>query len=189
MTLLDETYIAFTNPADQLERGLECCRQGDWKTGFEHLSAVAQQQKKPGELPSRYYSFLGYGMALRQKRIDEGIKLCRYAIKREFYQPENYLNLARVYLLAERRDAAYKAIMKGLKVDPEFPGLQALHQSMGERKLPVLPFLARSNPLNRLLGSIRYAFRKRPARSPQEQPPREPAVHKVLNPQDSAKRG
>ena len=188
MTLLDQTYVAFKNPLDQLDKGLEYCRQGDWKTGFEHLSAVAQQQKKPGELPSRYYSFLGYGMALRQKRIDEGIKLCRYAVKKEFFQPENYLNLARVYLLAERRDAAYKAILKGLKVDPDFPELVALRRSMGERQLPALPFLARSNPLNRLLGSIRYAFRKRPAQSAQEPSQQQPAGDQPVNPSASAKR-
>lgn len=158
MTRLDETVIAFQNPIDQLEKGIECCQKGDWETGFAHLSAVAARQSKPGELPSRYYSYLGYGMALREKRFGEGIKLCRYAIKQEFYQPENYVNLARTYLLAQRRGEAYKAIRRGLKVDPEFPELKALHERLGTRKRPVLPFFSRNNVFNQILGRIRHSM-------------------------------
>lgn len=158
MSRFDETVVAFQNPIDQLEKGIECCRRGDWETGFAHLSAVAERQTKPGELPSRYYSYLGYGMALREKRFGEGIKLCRYAIKQEFYQPENYLNLARTYLLAKRRGEAFKAIKRGLKVDPDFPELQELHKRLGNRKRPVLPFLSRGNFINNLLGRIRHTL-------------------------------
>lgn len=154
----DETVIAFQNPIDQLDKGIECCRKGDWETGFAHLSAVAERQTKPGELPSRYYSYLGYGMALREKRFGEGIKLCRYAIKQEFYQPENYVNLARTYLLAKRRGDAFKAIRRGLKVDPDFPELQALHQKLGTRKKPVLPFFSRRNFFNQILGRVRHSL-------------------------------
>jgi tetratricopeptide (TPR) repeat protein len=159
MARLDETVIAFQNPIDQLEKGIECCRKGDWETGFAHLSAVAARQTKPGELPSRYYSYLGYGMALKQKRFGEGIKLCRYAIKQEFYQIENYANLARTYLLAKRKGDAYKAIKRGLKVDPDYPELQELHRKLGARQNPVLPFLSRGNVFNNVLGRIRHALK------------------------------
>lgn len=158
MSRLDETYVAFSSSSDQLEKGIEYCRHGDWETGIAHLSAVAQQQNKPGELPSRYYSYLGLGMALQEKRVAEGIKLCRYAVKREFYQVENYVNLARTYLLAKRRSAAYRVIEKGLKIDPNHPELQALHQSLGARRPPVLSFFSRSNPFNQLLGRLRHVM-------------------------------
>lgn len=158
MSRLDETYVAFSNPSDQLEKGIEHCRQGDWETGIAHLSAVAQQQSKPGELPSRYYSYLGLGMALQEKRVAEGIKLCRYALKREFYQVDNYVNLARTYLLAKRRGAAYKVIEKGLKIDPKHPELNTLHQELGARRPPVLSFFSRSNPFNQILGRVRHAM-------------------------------
>lgn len=156
MSRLDETYVAFSSSTEQLDRGIECCRSGDWESGMAHLSAVAQQQKKPGDLPSRYYSYLGYGMALREKRISEGIKLCRYALKQEFYQVDNYVNLARTYLLGNRRGAAYNTIEKGLKIDANHPDLHALHQELGARRPPVLSFLSRSNPFNQLLGRLRH---------------------------------
>ena len=171
MTLLDETYVPFMSTADRLERGLECCRKGDWKTGFEHLSVLAQQDHKTGSLPSRFYSYLGYGMALHEGRISQGIKLCRYAVKLEFFQPENYVNLAQVYLLANRRDKASKAVLKGLEVDPEHPALVALHKTLGERKPPALPFLSRSNILNQVLGRLRHALRRAPAKSETSQEP------------------
>lgn len=186
MARLDETVIAFENPIDQLEKGIECCKKGDWETGFAHLSAVAGRQSKPGELPSRYYSYLGYGMALKEKRFGEGIKLCRYAIKQEFYQLENYVNLARTCLLAQRKADAYKAIRRGLKIDPDFPELQALHRQLGERQRPVLPFFSRGNLFNQILGRLRHSMTasKKPAtagtgtaaRSKSAAAPRQPTV-------------
>ena len=154
----DETYVAFTNPTDQLERGIECCRKGDWKAGLEHLKAVAEQQTERGKLPSRYYSYAGYGMARNEKKYDQAIKLCKYAIKLEFYQPENYANLTRTYLLAGRRDAAHQVLSKGRKVDPRHPDLQELVKTMGYRRSPVLPFLSRGNAVNQLLGRFRHSF-------------------------------
>jgi hypothetical protein len=154
---LDETFVAFDNPVDQLEKGIELCRKGDWKSGFEHLNAVAGMQKEPGKLPGRYYSYLGYGMAVRQKRIEEGIKLCRYGIKVEFFHPENYANLARTYVLAGRRAAAAKTLAKGLEIDAKNPDLLKLQETMGARKPPVLSFLSRNNFLNKILGRIRHS--------------------------------
>lgn len=152
---LDETYVPTREPAEILEMGIACCQRGDWKTGFEHLSSLVDSQREAGQLPSRYYSYLGYGMALQEKRFDEGIKLCRYAIKREFYQTENYVNLARTCLLAGKRRMAWKAVEKGLSIDAQNKELLEIHATLGVRQPPVLPFLSRQNVLNRMLGSLR----------------------------------
>lgn len=113
-------------------------------------------------MPGLFYSYLGYGIALRDQRIQEGLKLCRHSVKVEFYQAENYVNLARTCLLARDRRGAIKAVREGLKIDRNHPGLLALHEDLGIRSLPVLTFLSRSNPLNVLLGRIRHAFRGQP---------------------------
>jgi hypothetical protein len=150
-------HVANARPADQLpevlRRGIDLCREGEWNDGLFFLGKIAQSGR--AGLPGIYYSYLGYGIARCQRRTDEGMKLCRHAVKIQFYEPENYLNLARTALLANDRAEAVRAVRKGLKVDRNNLELQALYRELGIRRSPVLPFLARSNPLNLLLGRIR----------------------------------
>lgn len=136
-----------------LERGLAACRSGDWNRGLTDLGRLADLQT---ELPAVFYSYLGYGVALREKRIRDGIRLCEHAVKLEFYQPENYFNLARTYLLADNRRKAFEAVSKGLQMDRGNRQLRGLLQEMGARRRPVIPFLSRDNPVNRFLGRIRH---------------------------------
>jgi len=96
---------------------------------------------------------------MRDRRIREGLKLCKHSIELEFYQAENYVNLARTYLLARDRKGAVKAVRAGLKIDRNNPQLLAMIKELGVRGHPVLPFLDRSNPLNKLLGRLRHALR------------------------------
>jgi tetratricopeptide (TPR) repeat protein len=149
--------MATSKPVDQLpealRRGIELCRQGEWNDGLFFLGKIAQAGRT--DVPGIYYSYLGYGIARCQKRTEEGLKLCRHAVKLQFYEPDNYVNLARTALLANERGEAVQAVRKGLKVDRNNLELQALFRELGIRQSPVLPFLARSNPLNLVLGRIR----------------------------------
>jgi hypothetical protein len=145
--------------ATSVKIGIECCRRGDWNAGLQYLGRVTQSEDANSGLPGLFYSYLGYGIALRDKRVREGLKLCRHSIEVELFEPENYLNLARTCLLARDRKGAVKAVRSGLKVDRHDSKLIALYKEMGIRGLPVLSFLDRSNPLNVLLGRIRHALR------------------------------
>ena len=142
-----------------LKLGIECCRRGDWNEGLRYLGRLAEGGEPLSDLPGAFYSYLGYGIALCQQRVDEGLKLCQHSIKVGFYEVENYVNLARTCLLAQDRKGAVKAVRGGLKVDPQHPELLVLYRDLGIRSLPVLPFLDRRNPVNQLLGRIRHAFR------------------------------
>lgn len=144
-----------------LRRGIERCRQGDWEVGLSFLGRIAEAERSTA-LPGLFYSYLGYGIALRQKRVQEGLKLCQHSVKVQFYEPENYVNLARTYLLAGDRPAAVRTVLNGLKVIRQHPELLRLHQELGIRAQPVLPFLGRSNPLNQLLGRLRHAWQGDP---------------------------
>ena len=115
-----------------------------------------------GGLPGLFYSYLGYGIALRDRRIRDGLKLCRHSIEVEFYQAENYLNLARTCLLANDRKRAVQAVRGGLKIDRNNPHLLALYKELGIRSQPVLRFLDRAHPINQLLGRLRHAIRGGP---------------------------
>lgn len=145
--------------AETLERGIGHCRRDDWDAGLRFLGRLAESDERPG-LPGLFYSYLGYGIARCDGRLVEGLKLCNHAIKVEFYQPDNYLNLARTHLLAKDRSAAVEAIQGGLAIDPNHVELCALARELGVRRLPVVTFLSRDNPLNRLLGWLRHRFRR-----------------------------
>jgi hypothetical protein len=140
---------------DAMRDAIERCRGGAWREGLPALARIAEQETRPGALPALVYSYLGYGIALRQQRLSEGLKLCQHAVKMEFYQAENYLNLARTHVLAGHRRAAVRAVADGLKVEPDHGQLLELQHELGLRKRPVLSFLSRSNPINTLLGRIR----------------------------------
>jgi hypothetical protein len=148
--------------AEALKLGIDCCRRGDWNEGLRHLGRIAEKEEAAGGLPGLFYSYLGYGIALRDRRVREGLKLCRHSIEVEFYEAENYLNLARTCILARDRKKAVQAVRGGLKVDRHNPQLLALYKELGIRSLPVLPFLDRTNPLNQLLGRLRHALRGDP---------------------------
>jgi hypothetical protein len=77
----------------------------------------------------------------------------------EFYQAENYMNLARTSLLARDRKGAVKAVRAGLKIDRNNQHLLALYKELGIRSSPVLSFLDRKHPINQFLGRIRHALR------------------------------
>jgi hypothetical protein len=140
------------------QEGVALCRAGDWRRGMELLRSVASADDRSGELPGVFYSYLGFGVARFDRHYKEGLSLCQHAIKREFYNPENYLNLAQTYLLAGDRGGAVSAIRDGLKIDSNHQDLRDLQRDLGFRREPVFPFLNRDNILNRILGKIRHSL-------------------------------
>lgn len=138
------------------DEGVSRCRAGDWDRGVEILGQLVGARGVSEELPGLAYSFLGFAVARFQKKVREGQRLCEHAVKIQFYEPDNHLNLARVHLLAHNRKAAVESIGRGLKLDPHHGGLRGLRHEIGIRKRPVLRFLNRDNPLNRLLGRMRH---------------------------------
>ncbi len=67
----------------------------------------------------------------------------------------------RAHLALNQREWAVRAIGRGLELWPEDPRLLAAREAMGTRRAPVIPFLARSNPLNRVLGQLRHRWPQR----------------------------
>lgn len=140
-------------------QGIEACKKGQWKEGLAVLGKVAEADRQGAELNGQFYSYLGYGIARYERRVKEGLALCQHSIKLQFYEPENYLNLARVHLLARNRRKAVEALNRALKLNASNPGAIALAREIGWRRRPVIPFLPRSNFFNRLLGRLSYRLR------------------------------
>ncbi len=143
-------------PADIAWRGIELCRADDWKEGLYWLSLAAGANADAQDMPSLFYSYLGFGIARYQNQRRQGLRLCQKAVGMEFYQPENYYYLARTCLLLEDRRLAIDALDRGLQVDAGHDGLNSLRRELGNRRQPILPFLPRSSYLNRFLGKMRH---------------------------------
>lgn len=128
---------------------------------MDDLGWVAEQDHGDVELPGAFYSYLGYGIAHLDKKYREGLKLCQHAVKMQVYEPDNFMNLARAYLLTRNRDKAHQAVLRGLALDAEHAGLRRVWRELGIRKKPVISFLHRDNPLNQTLGKMRRGFKKK----------------------------
>jgi tetratricopeptide (TPR) repeat protein len=109
-------------------------------------------------------SYFGFLQVVLEKRYRTGVENCRRALslwQREALTeeseapPELYLNLARAYIAAGRRKLAVECLEAGLRYD-KHGELQKELFSIGVRRKPPVPFLDRSNPINKYLGMMTY---------------------------------
>lgn len=138
------------------QRGIELCRQDEWERGAAYLKAAAESSGAASKLPACFYSYLGCCLAGLEGRNREGVALCQRAIDEEFYQPENYLNLARIYAAGGAQRRLLAVVEAGLKIDPGHAGLRQLQLAHSTRRRAVVPRFSRDHGLNRLLGRIRH---------------------------------
>lgn len=104
---------------------------------------------------ARYRSHYGLGLALVERRFNEGLELCRSAAKEEFFNPDLYHNLARVHLAFGFKAEALRYLRRGLMIDSAHSGILDDLDRLGVRKAPALRFLPRAHPFNRWLGRLR----------------------------------
>lgn len=99
-------------------------------------------------------SCLGLAMARGRLDLNAAQSYCREAVQKSPQKGDFYLALAEVYQLKRDKLSAIKTLQKGLKIDKTHKGLNREMKKFGVRKEPILPFLTRSNMLNRFLGHL-----------------------------------
>jgi hypothetical protein len=138
-------------------KGLELLKRGGSSRECMALFEAAltlDRRAGNGAGQARYRSFYGLCLALRERKIRDGIRFCREAAQEEFFNPEMWLNLGRVELEAGSRRHAFRSFSRGLRLAPENQELHHQIARMGIRRRPLFPFLARSNPLNVWAGRL-----------------------------------
>lgn len=133
------------------ERGVAALsedRTGDALVALREASELAPDH-------AQIRSYLGLAIARSEKNFAEARELCEAAAKQEFFNPDVYLNLAKVYLCFGRRAEALRYLRRGAMIDPGHAPIKELIAGLGRRKLPILPFLPRRHPINRALGTVR----------------------------------
>jgi tetratricopeptide (TPR) repeat protein len=134
-------------------------RNGQRKSAYSVLlQAMVRYPQEPVIL-----SYLGTLQALVDKKYRSGVESCKRAIA--LFKPKDshaaavlypvlYLNLGRTCLAADRKKDAIEAFQKGLSYDNSHNELRKEVQLLGIRKKPPLPFLCRSNPINKYMGKL-----------------------------------
>jgi len=137
-------------------KGLEAVCRKEYLEALAYFEASMQLGRSVGmEPPMKYLSYYGLCLAMVSNRINEAREICETALQAEFYNPDLYLNLGRVYLRSGDRASAFDTLVRGLHLNPRHSGLVREIRRLGIRKRPVLSFLRRDNPFNRLLGRMR----------------------------------
>ncbi|MCC6129077.1 MAG: hypothetical protein IT186_04050 [Acidobacteria bacterium] len=149
-------------PAELIQMGVSAARSGGFERGLIFLSeAYRLLQGDAAKFSPVALSSYGLCLAKHKGRIKEAAEFCQLAIEREFYNPEHYGNMAKVWIQGRARRKAVDAIERGLQIDPGNKALRKLREEIGVRRRPVIPFLHRDNPLNISLGRMRHRIREK----------------------------
>jgi tetratricopeptide (TPR) repeat protein len=142
---------------DSFQKGLAALDGGRRREALAFFEAALELERRSGRprREARYLSYYGFCLALETNDVREALRYCREAVTIEGYNSDIRCNLGRVLMMAGRRRDAYASFVHGLRIEPSHRTILKALRSMGLRRRPVVPFLARHNPLNVLLGRIR----------------------------------
>lgn len=154
------TKSAYENPITDLDEaelfrlGTEALDAKNFAAAHRYLKGALEMERSPNHLSQ-------YALALAHHTgdIQTALALCQEAVKKEPKNSEHFLRLGVIYLLAGKRKEALRIFHLGLRVGKN-PGITRWLQALGHRQKPILPFLSRTNPLNKYLGKIRMSLRK-----------------------------
>lgn len=122
--------------------------------------ALAHIRSALGSAPTNpfYLSYAGLLAALAEQRFGDAEKLCRESLELRRNHAQLYLNLAEVYQTARRPQDAIEVLEKGFASTGRDRRIRRALENLGRRREPVLAFLHRENPMNRILGKWRHRF-------------------------------
>ena len=106
-------------------------------------------------------SLLGNILARTGKNLGKGIHLCNKAIELDRYNVVHYIRLADIYRRKNRKRMIIKVLRRGLNAMPGNKHLEKMMKRMGDRREPLISFLDRSNPLNKMAGRLAEDGRKK----------------------------
>ena len=138
------------------KKGLEAVARGEFLEALVLFEACIEMESHGGtDLPITAMSYYGLCLSLVSDRLAEARDICEAAVEAAPGDPDLYLNLGRVCQRQDDRAHAFRTYIRGLRIDPRHPALVEAVRRLGFRRRPVLGFLPRHHPVNRVLGSIR----------------------------------
>ena len=124
--------------------------------GGNNLAALAWVEQALAQAPEEpsYQSCFAVLIALERGQVRRGLELAQAAADRAGREPSLCLNVATIHLKAEQRAQAIEWLRAGLARDPTNDDIKKRLAALGVRRPPVLGFLPRANPINKVLGLI-----------------------------------
>jgi len=152
MEPLQVVYENFNACCEDFVKGVEHLKERSMPKAMRSFRLAYESVDRSNIYHNKYASYCGLSRVLSGDST--GIELCREAVKREAYDGDVYLNLARAELYLQNRKNTVVTLKKGLKLDNRHPGLRLIRKQLGVRKRSPLPFLPRSHQLNKTLGKM-----------------------------------
>jgi len=136
--------------AQAVNLGIAATERGEYQSALKIFSAV--YQSVPADKLPHGLSAYGLCLARVEGKRKMGAELCQKAIQLQSYEGKHRANLVRVYITAKNRKKAVETLddsMRRLRNDPD---LIRVREEIGYRQAPMLTFLPRRNPINKLFG-------------------------------------
>lgn len=140
---------AFMQINDMVADGVRLAREARYEDALKIFDQDLCFTQNP--IAMSYYALC---LAYVEGNYERAISLSLMAAEKEFYNPDIYLNLGRIFMLNGQKAVAIKAFKKGLRLDDAHQGLLNEVTRLGIRRRPVISFLPRENPVNRFLGRM-----------------------------------
>ena len=137
-----------TDVESLLKTGVEALAQGNTVSALSYFEKAISIEKRLD-----VYSYYAFCIAKERGQVSKAISLCKEAIDKEPNNSVHYLNLGRIYLVDNKKEEAIKTFRAGLNYEANPLIVDELNK-LGPRKPPIIPFLKRSNPINKYLGII-----------------------------------
>jgi Tfp pilus assembly protein PilF len=132
-------------------KALELHREGN----NDKAAALFRDIIEAGCRDPKVLSLGGYLVATELGDVKTGLAWCERAIEIAFYDPEMYVNLARLHERTGWKTQAAQVLRKGLRIDPGNEKLLAEIRRVSPRTPDAIPMLRRDHVLNRALGKLR----------------------------------
>jgi tetratricopeptide (TPR) repeat protein len=139
-----------TNPESKqlFDKGMDALSAGNILAALSCFENVPALEEDP--LVGSFYAFC---IAKERGEFQKAISICDASISKEPGNSLHYLNLGKIYLLKKDNKEAIDIFRRGLNCEENRQIAEELNK-LGTRKPPLIPFLKRSNIINKYLGLI-----------------------------------
>ena len=137
------------NTSDVISTGIGFAKDGLYTAALHVFDQSLEFTQNPVAM-----SYYAISIAAADGDHDKAVSLCLIAANKEFYSPDIYLNLGKIFLLNGQKSNAIKTFRKGLSYDTSGGMIMSEMKNLGLRRKRIIVFLSRQNMINRFLGKL-----------------------------------